>query len=699
MQKRTHGIAWLALVAVLSPVRECAAAPGDKPGGDAAADPLPKGAVARLGTSRLRHTWGVRVLSFAANGKFLVSAGEETGGGGDAAVRVWAMPSGREVRTIPLGYNNCASQVAVSPDGATVVWVDAGGGVHGLGIPLMLQYYQTVNSTYDPSNWRTYEPIGPVPLAFSPDGKLFATGAYGGLVVVDVKTKKSVLSARVGAFHRCAFSPDGKTLAVADAKEGLRLIDVAAGGGTKPRTLKVPALCPGPVNFAFSPDGDQLVTGETRFVTIWDVAGGKEVRRIAWGDRTALAVAFSADGRQVTAVGDDGRAATWLTASGKEVRTFALPAHTLPAGRIYRIDLQYQDTADRLALSADGNWLAVAPQDVAVNLVNMTTGKKVAFADGQPGNHYTFAFAFTPDSKHLVTASEEDRLQIWDARLGKLVRTGKEDTDSVYWLGVTPDGKQVVSLSYSRAQRGTLRLEDWSLATARRLRQVDLGITPGLPALSPDGKWLAFGEPNDGRSRMHKMGDAVLVDRATGKQVRHFDAGDVSAPQDLTFSSDGKLLATINSAGTVRLWDVATGKLARSMNAEGSPGLSYRLRFTAADRTLVSTSMRYGPTGIASHIVEWAVATGQAQARHEGPKDIGWCQALSPDGKLFAWSGRPYRAVHETAEVWSVERQAPRQTLEGLRGGARFLGFSPDGRLLAGASYDRTVLVWRVAQE
>jgi WD40 repeat protein len=682
MHTQNHRIAWAALPIILAALLDGAARAGDL------ADPLPRGALARLGSSRLRHTWSARVLGFAPNGKFLASAGEETGGGGDSAIRVWEIPSGREVRTLPLGYRVQVRQVAVSPDGSRVAWVDGNGALHGLEVPVAFPV-----EAVDPFDGRKLVGLEPVPLAFSPDGKFFATGGHGRLAIVDLDAKKVVVSAQVGDLHRCAFSPDGRTLAIVHPVAGLRLIDA------KGQARKFPVLRPGPSSFAFSPDGDQLVTGEARFVKIWDVAGGKEVRRMTWGERTALAVAFSGDGRQVTAVADDGQATSWVAASGQEVQAFALPIGQLPSGGLARLQPHSAGVFNQLALSADRHWFALASQDSAVRLVDMATGKPVAFAEGQPGRHSTFALAFTPDSKHLVTAGEDDRLQVWEARTGKLVRTSRDATNSAYWFAVTPGGKQVVSLSYRRDASRTLRLEKWNFATTRRERQVDLAITPGLPALSPDGRWLALGEPNDARSRMHKTGDAILVERATGKQIRHFDAGDESAPQDLTFSAGGKMLATVGRTGTIRLWDPVTGELLRSMNAEGSEGLQYRLRFVDGDRTLVSTSMSYGPTAVSSQIVAWSVATGKAEARRAGPRDLSWCQALSPDGKVFAWAGRHDRGQGETVELWDVDRQAPRQTCTGVRGGARLLGFSPDGRLLATGGYDGTILIWGVDPE
>lgn len=684
MPRLTMTLAWSALVVVLGLVQH--PTPAAAPPVGFAKDPLPKGAIARLGSSRLRHTWSANAVSFSPDGKFLVSAGAETAGGGDNAIRVWEMPSGRETKTIQLGYRAHVRQVAISPDGSHVVWEDANAAVHGLGEPAHFRRHSFA-PTINPA---AVKDRGPTPLAFSRDGRYFAAGGDGQLYVQETKAKKPAgFSASVGAFTRCRFSPNGKTLAISDPVAGLRLIDVAIDSKTKGKALSFPAIKPGPASFAFSPDGDRLVTGEYKMVRIWDVASGKETLRIAWGDRNVEAVGFSADDKHVTAVRGDGQVARWLAASGKEVRTFSLPEKALKT----RWDQNEQTHSD---LDVWGDHFAYTDSN-AIRLVDVTRGREITFAAGQPGHHSTMAFAFTPNSKHLVTAGEGDRLQVWAARSGKLVREGKEDTRSVYWLAVTPDGKQVVSLSYNRALHVTARLEEWNLATAKKQRQMELNVSPGMPALSPDGKWIAFGEPNDSRYRMHETGDGVLVDRATGKQIRHFDDGIASAAQDLTFSSDGKLLATVDRKGKIRLWETATGKLVRTMDTEVSEG-AYQLRFISRDKAFVSVSWNYNTSRGPASIVEWDVATGKANSRREGPKEVYWCRALSPDAKLFAWAGRVSRGHHEQVEVWDVNKEKVRQTGVGLRGGPGFLGFSPDGRLLASGCYDGTVLIWEVAQ-
>ena len=180
-------------------------------------DPLPKGAVDRLGTTRMRLADEVCAVAFLPDGKTVIA------GGSDGKVYFWDTRTGKEVRAMEVNPEGGRVEFAVSPDGNTLA-VDQGRSVCLI---------ETVSGR---RLRRLEESDGYVgPIAFSPDSKTLATGVVTGpdsagkkgLTLWDVASGKRLLALRSpGGAVAVAFSPDGKFLAAGDSKGTIRLWSV-----------------------------------------------------------------------------------------------------------------------------------------------------------------------------------------------------------------------------------------------------------------------------------------------------------------------------------------------------------------------------------------------------------------------------------------------------------------------------------------
>jgi RNA polymerase sigma factor (sigma-70 family) len=231
-------------------------------------------------------------------------------------------------------------------------------------------------------------------------------------------------------------------------------------------------------------------------------------------------------------------------------------------------------------------------------------------------------------------------------------------------IAYSADGRILAS-----AGSGTIHL--WDAATGRELRSF-----PGAGhfALSPDGKRLASsGDRNPERLLVR------IWDTASGKELHRLPGhrDDIFA---LSFSPDGKILATGSFDSSLRLWDVARGRQVRVLT-EGQ-GRVHFLEFTRDGRTLVSGEDRMTRL--------WEVSSGKERRRFPARH----VRALSPDGQalaLLADGGHTLALVRAaTAEnVWTVKR---------LPGAVQSACFSPDGKVLATAGHvDPFIRLWDAA--
>jgi WD40 repeat protein len=558
-------------------------------------------------------------------------------------------------------------------------------------------------------------------LALSRDGKTLATRtATGKLQLWDLARRRPgpVLVAR-DTGHRAAegstlaFSPDGKLLA-SGGGDSVKLWDVAAGKEKATFRWTFPDGKPRQVHeVTFSPDGKALAVAGAWFdaelyrkesdsrwrggvIWLWDVQRGTP---------TPLFALATGPGSGVDHL------------SGFSCLAFSPDGKTVAAGTTRSSDVKLIDVATKklrrriwtqpgwigcVAFSPDGKTLAFGNSTSNVFLADPATGKVHSpWLVGHLGHVGTVAF--TADGKTLVSVSG-DTLKRWDARSGHLLATlhGRARVGGLALLG---GGRQAVAGTPAGAWV-------WEL-TPRREQDTLGGESKGVLALafSGNGKRLA-GAGQDGVVRLWQVGSRQRpiqlrghADQVTGVALDAAGAVVVSAGVDwtvrlwqlgsgkpaerelnghtgpvvaLALTPDGRTLVTGSADRTVRLWDVPSGKCLHVFTCR-RPVRS--LALSADGRVLLA--------GGAGNAQRWDVPRRRELAVPAGlgPADG---VALTSDGRTAAVLGRG-RVV-----LWDVGGGAARPPLREVEGTPLALAFTRDGRTLAVGCADRKVRIYDV---
>jgi RNA polymerase sigma factor (sigma-70 family) len=639
-----------------------------KPRTDLLGDPLPEGAIARLGTLRLKHGGYVQYLAFTPDGKQLMSRSHAEG------IRIWDAPTGRQLNHLAAGADEWVSSAQLTPDGQTLITLEGTRQPYSLFVRWRNRTDLQVRRECKVEDFDT--------LDLSPDGKVLLAQGTGRdtAELVDATTGQKLHSFKSHGWPYCqVFTADSKTLITGGRDGVIRLRDVASGALQReitghPNVVSIMALSGdgrllATVGATEQKHGDAATYPWDHFIRIWDLAAGKELRQLAmpkkeapWGGFYGItSLAFAPDGKTLVSAGNENLLRFWDPSTGQELRP---PVNFCGASQ--------------LTFAPDGKTLAVVGGSSSIQLLDVASGKPALAKVGHARIH---ALALTPDGRTVATAGSDNDIRIWDAATGREREPLRGHEQSIVGLRLAADGRTLLSTSGDK----TLRL--WDLQTGKEIRKLSspqLTTWYGtLLTMSGDGKRFVIAGTDQPQT-------AVIVDAVTGNEIRRL-AGHDPWLTGAAFTPDGRTLVTWDAKQQVRLWDVATGET-RKKYALIDKGRSYDPAGSYPSYTAVVSpdGLLIAACSQGRFLGLQALVSGKQVRAWENLPDGVSAAAFSPDGRMLAWGGWRQRDVH----VLELATGQERAVFVGHHGRIIELAFSTAGGILVSAGEDSTAVVW-----
>ena len=422
-------------------------------------------------------------------------------------------------------------------------------------------------------------------------------------------------------------------------------------------------------------------------------------------DGPVSSVTFGEDGRRILSSSHDHTARIWDARTGKLIRE--LSGHTGVVGKaVFSPDEQQVmtlsfDTHFRYPHLSPTDELGVTTRiprygDQTVRVWNTDSGESIAMF--QHPNQVVDA-AFSPDGKHVVTASWDHLGRIWDVETGREIHSLAHHQAALLSARFSPDGTQVVTTSSGSDYQITIHpgggggstssvyekhlASIWEVETGKTLDFVENQSRNGIFFARPrssrsvmeyskDGKWLlvAGAHPSN-----------AILWNVRKQRVEHVLKGHTTEVTGARFSADGTKAVSYGADRNARIWDVASGEQTALLAAHKETILWAEF---STDGNLVVTASGDGTARV------WDAGSGVGISVLKGHADKVYQARFSPDGLRVVTASED-----GTLRLWDAATLT--QMSKVLRGHERSvlsIDISSDGKKVVTGSSDGSARLW-----
>ncbi len=398
-------------------------------------------------------------------------------------------------------------------------------------------------------------------------------------------------------------------------------------------------------------------------------------------------IAFSPDGRRMAVPSSIG---VWIYDAQTRKELDFYKTHGSVGGwrtgqELRNLPRGHEGWISSVCFSPDSKTLASGGDTIV--LWDVTTGMQKAVLTPPLHKDPVTSLSFSPDSRFLASGHSDGKIVLWDVATGHHKSNFPKHSGATRCISFSPDGKTLASGS-------GYELWLWDITSGKH---IPLSVHPVVtyistngerlfkyPAVfglsfSPDGKTLATGH----RDTTVRLWDVeTRIAKTIYRTAKTVYRGHTDFVRSVCFAPDGETLVSASWDKTVRLWDIATGK--QKAVFKGHLNKVMGVAYSVDGNTIVSS-------GGWDEVRLWDVSTEKQKTTLKGHTARINSVVYSPDHSMIA-SGHD----DNTVKLWDAVTRKQKSTLIGHTNEVRCMDFSPDSKILASGGYDNVIRIWDV---